>query len=199
MSTKSPNLTPNSSYLSSHSQTSEDHNYRPSVPIFIYRQLVEELQKTQLKLETLKAQNQALVAQNEALKKEVNLIFNSAQNLQAILQKKDSFVQLKTESQRKTDLKNHPQLETKPKSFPAILSKETSVKPLKKVPTPKSHRQKYTLEVDFNLSNAKDDTQKSRKIKGFWLMIMIVFLVFSCFVGSFFVAKSFLNDNNNSR
>jgi hypothetical protein len=198
MRSKSKNLSPKSSPLSSYSQTSEDNNYRPSVPIFVYRQLVEELKKTQFNLETLTAQNRALVAQNEELKKELSVIFNSAQNLQEIIDNKESLVQLKTTSALETQ-QNNLTVETDQEFSSVNLSTEIPLKPLKKIPARKSHRQKHTLEVDPNLPNSEDDAKKSGEIQGFWLMILIVFLFFSCFVGSFFVAKSFLNDNNNSR
>lgn len=59
--------------------------YAPSVPIPVYRELAAELQATKAMLESLNAQNQALVRQNALLRKEVQTIVQSAFQLQSLM------------------------------------------------------------------------------------------------------------------
>lgn len=172
--------------LSSH-LLKEGNSYRPSVPIYVYRQLVEELDKTKLNLETLKNQNQALIAQNQALKEEVATIIDSTQNLQNILENKDSLLK---------SPKNRLVTESK-KGFSKILL--TTESPLAEIPSPEVAKEEHILEVEYTDSIKPSNSGQNKQVKGWWLIILISFLIFSCFLGSFFVAKSFLKDNNNSK
>jgi cell division protein FtsB len=179
---KSPNL--------SGDRLSEAHNhYRPSVPIYVYRQLVQELEKTKVNLQTLEIQNEALRAQNEELKAEVLQILNSAQNLRYILENNP-----KNQSQLKS--KSHKIVVETEKGASTIWLATQS--PLAEVSYPTSSFDDGILEVGDGESHPQKDALKKQEIRGLWPIILLIFLILTCFLGSFLVVNSFLK-NHNSR
>jgi hypothetical protein len=61
-----------------------NNTYAPSVPISVYRQLAAELQATRVMLDSLNAQNQHLVQQNQQMRLEINKIAHSVVHLQQL-------------------------------------------------------------------------------------------------------------------
>lgn len=153
------------------------NNYRASVPISVYRQLVEELNTTKLDLENEKNRNQDLIAHNKQLEEEIVKIIVSAQNLLEINSKI-------TES--KSEVKPEP-----------ILMKTEQDSSLPEVLKQKPHTEKPILEVEDTPSYPQPDSRKNMQIKGFWLFMVIVLIILTCFMGSFFVVR-FLQKNNNN-
>jgi hypothetical protein len=158
----------------------QKNNYRPSVPIYIYRQLVKDLEVTKAELETLQSENNKLAAQNQQLKAEVTKIVTSAQNLSAILH---------------DQVKNQPPLplrrgELKVKSStPAINSKALDQ-------NSRSQTAPVRLVWEHNQSHLPKTLEPNSRLNVFWLVVAVIFMVVTCSVGSFFVAKSFLKHND---
>jgi hypothetical protein len=71
---------------SSGSATS-DGTYKPSVPMWVYRQLSQELNSTQTKLSEVEQEKERLFKQNQILVKELSAIAKSNHQLQEILNK----------------------------------------------------------------------------------------------------------------
>ncbi|MDX2216956.1 MAG: hypothetical protein SFY66_27065 [Oculatellaceae cyanobacterium bins.114] len=63
---------------------SAGNGYAPSVPITVYRELAAELQATKAMMESMTAQNQHLVRQNQLLRQEIERVVHSALTLQQI-------------------------------------------------------------------------------------------------------------------
>jgi hypothetical protein len=63
---------------------------RPSIPLFVYRELVEELQNTQARLETLEAQKKLLVRENQQFQQEIEQLMGCVQQLQAVIATRDA-------------------------------------------------------------------------------------------------------------
>jgi hypothetical protein len=172
----------------------ENNNFRPSVPIYLYRQLVKELEDTKVNLEILKSQNQALVAQNKDLQEEVANIFHSVQNLQTILNHKDSPLELDQKSKLRSAEKRIT-IKTEQGFSTILLSKDlpaTESSPLK------SDSPKHILEVDSHKSLSGENSAQNREINSLWLMIMVIFIFLTCFLGSILLVSSLLNNQNNS-
>jgi cell division protein FtsB len=171
---------------------SENNNYPPSVPIYVYRQLVKDLNQAKVNLQSLKVQNEVLRAQNEELKAEVSQILNSAQNMGYILENKACIL----EQTRKSPLKSKPYqvvAKTEKGSSPFLFATESSWpegSPLK------SPFDKQILAVKYTDSHPRKNSLKKQEIRGLWLIVLITVLILSCFVGSFFVVKSVLKDHN---
>ncbi|GAB1542063.1 hypothetical protein NUACC21_47370 [Scytonema sp. NUACC21] len=60
-------------------------SYSPSVPLSVYRDLACELQAVQAKLNTLAAQNQQLVQENQLLRQEISKAVESILHLQKVI------------------------------------------------------------------------------------------------------------------
>ena len=74
--TDTPNSTP--------TEPQEALNYRPSVPISVYRELVGELRQTQAQLNILKSQNQQL-------RQEAEKVFHSTHTLKQVVESFDPY------------------------------------------------------------------------------------------------------------
>lgn len=180
-----------STSLKTSTEESENkNNYRPSVPIYVYRQLVEELESTKKDLDTLKNQNQQLITQNQQLQEEVTKIIASAQILQDLLQPKIEISEPKSSLQPDKIV-----VETEKGSSTILLSNESS---LPEVSSKKTPVEEHILEVEYTESTTIKDLVKKGGLSGVSLILLISFLVLSCFVGSFFVAKLLVNNNNNN-
>jgi hypothetical protein len=70
--------------------SSSSNFYAPSVPLSVYRELVEELQATQARVGTLDAQNRELVKQNQQLRQEIERVIRYAQHLQEVIAAQDA-------------------------------------------------------------------------------------------------------------
>lgn len=70
--------------------SSSSNFYAPSVPLSVYRELVEELQIAQAREETLNAQNRKLVKQNQQLRQEIERVIHYAQHLQEVIAAQDA-------------------------------------------------------------------------------------------------------------
>ncbi|MGK7901440.1 MAG: hypothetical protein AB4352_08515 [Hormoscilla sp.] len=74
-----PNVTASSQVMSNGAK-----NYAPSVPISVYRELAEQMQANQKRVEFLKAENQQLTRQNQQLRQEIQKLVSSAIYLQQV-------------------------------------------------------------------------------------------------------------------
>lgn len=65
--------------------TSPANFSRPSVPLSVYRELVQELEDTQAQTEFLVTENQKLFQQNQQLRQEIETLIRYAQHLQEVI------------------------------------------------------------------------------------------------------------------
>jgi TolA-binding protein len=70
--------------------TANNSSYPPSVPLSVYRQLANELQAAQGKINQLSATNQQLSQENQLLRQEINKVVESVGNLQNSLSSPES-------------------------------------------------------------------------------------------------------------
>lgn len=74
-----------SSSSSAHQHPTNSHNYMPSVPLSVYRELALELQATQETIDALKSQNQQLARQNQHLRQEIEKVVQHVSYLQQVV------------------------------------------------------------------------------------------------------------------
>ena len=144
------------------------NSHLPSVPIYLYRQIAEDLAASKAELENLKSQNKKLVARNQQLKKEVTKIVASAQNVQEILQQ-----EIKSNTSKMNS--GTPEHNSGRKTSPLA---------------------RHILELEYKQPHSLKTSNKSSRIHVSWLIIAIIFISLTFSVGSFFVAKSLLNNND---
>jgi hypothetical protein len=171
-------------YLADHNNT-----YCASVPIFVYRQLVEELEATKLDLENEKNLNKNLIAHNKQLQEEVAKIVVSAQNLENLVQIKPKIGESKSKITPDKIL-----IKTDQGSSEILLANDSSLPEVfKQIPQTEEH----IMEVEYTESNPQANSGKNLELKGFWLFFVILIVILSCFMGSFFLVQ-FLQKNNNN-
>lgn len=183
MTSQSKNIT--AKLESNNSSDSEEllNSYRPSVPIYIYRQLVQELEETKINLEQITVKNKTLMEKNELLQQEVIKIISCSQNLQTMLEDKSQ------EKHNASDSQTNQVLITTDKGKSTILFPTES--PLAEVSS--SVNEEEILEVEYRSLNLPD--QDANDIQSFWLVVLIIFLILTCFFGSIFVANNFIKNN----
>ncbi|MBP0021067.1 MAG: hypothetical protein J7647_26380 [Cyanobacteria bacterium SBLK] len=170
-------------------------NYRPAVPISVYRELAKELQETKGELETLKQQNHQLTNENKLMRQELDKITQCVQ----------SFQQVKGRDREV----NNSQVPLNKPVIPAFPS-ETQV-PLNKPVIPASpplepafeemdSNEEYAIEVEPPSKNRRFSLlDSSGDISGWLLAIAIALMVLTAFgAGFLFVRPWLLNNNNNN-
>ncbi len=174
----SPNSTTDDSSTISHNPT----NYRASVPICIYREIVQDWETAKAELESLKDKNQQLMKQNQELRAEIAKIITSAHNLEQIGQKfqetlDNSLIQqnLHTPSQEENTSPIPPKLND---------SGDQSINP------------EYIIEVDSEY--LPSSVSKRSEINIFGLILAILFIIIGCTAASFLVAKFIIKNNHSS-
>lgn len=168
------------------------NNHVPSVPIYVYRQLVEDFNTTKIYLKQLKSENQALKAKNEVLQKELDKIIYSARNIQQIIDSNHFVSAGKSEHQFLSESENMEML-TQNNSSNQLFSKQPSQNDIKE----QKKEQEYIFEVEGAPQTPLTNKQP-KEIKSFWVVIVITLLVLSCSAGAFFLAISFIQNQNNN-
>ncbi|TAE59787.1 MAG: hypothetical protein EAZ76_07790 [Nostocales cyanobacterium] len=87
-------------------------SYSPSVPMYVYRELVAELKAVQARLDVVTGQNQKLAQENQNLRREFNQVVESCLELQRQLESSASDSQ--AHGRTKEKIKNIPKYQPKP-------------------------------------------------------------------------------------
>ncbi len=105
------------------------------MPISVYRELAAELQATQAMMDSLNAQNQQLVQQNQNLRQEVAKVLQSTENLQKVFISLDSASQVREVSSPKAV--RQPEVRPPaPTTPPVSQPRSTANFPSDELPTP---------------------------------------------------------------
>ncbi|TAF08693.1 MAG: hypothetical protein EAZ77_06660 [Nostocales cyanobacterium] len=121
-------------------------NYSPSVPVYVYRELVAELQAVQAKLDVVTNHNQKLSQENQQLRQEINKVVQSCLELQRLLE--SSAPSSQPPHRTNADLKNTPNHQGAPRvnSVAKNIHKSQGIrrnhaegKPTKKPPVKTAH------------------------------------------------------------
>jgi hypothetical protein len=160
------------------------NNYRASVPLCIYREIVQDWEATKAELESLKDKNRQLMSQNEELREEIAKILTSAHNLEQIRQK----------CQETLDFSPVPQHQ---RETPSQQENTSPIPPNLDNPGDNSVNPEYVMEVDSH-SLPSSHSSKRSEINVFGLILAIVFIILGCTAASFLVAKFIIKNNHSS-
>ncbi|PSN20435.1 hypothetical protein C7271_02140 [filamentous cyanobacterium CCP5] len=194
------------------------NSYAPSVPISVYRELAAELKSTQAKVDSLSAQNQQLVRQNQVLRQEFLQFALSAEQLKQTIESTPPVVGTSMalsqnagsprpalEHPGLVDHLNHdsrqrpaPERPSEPKEGIAglaaratrLVKTQPSGQRLK--PRPPSPEPLFT-EQRLEAPRSQKSSVNSQDMSGLWLATTILLIVISAFGAGFLIMKPLLS------
>lgn len=177
--------------------TSGSSNYRPSVPITVYRQLGAELQSTQAKLDSLKIQNQQLTQQNQQLRQEIDKLLHSAWDIQHILTSIDGSSNSKADfSELEVSHQSQPQFFQEPipssSPLPPVAASQPSYLPDSPIKAP----EQIMVEEKESKSRRPPQPESSSDVSGWLLILAIILIVLTAFSMGFLIVRPLLNDSD---
>ncbi|MBD2576282.1 hypothetical protein [Oscillatoria sp. FACHB-1406] len=149
--------------------------HRASVPISVYRELANELQAAEERLNTLKDENQQLLQQNRRLRQEATRLFVSAQQLQQLVTSSDEYGK------------------PLPVISPVRLEEPADLTPHSQSVSPEN----WVMEVEEKASYRPSAAKGSSEISG-WVLATAVGLIVLTALGLGFLAMRFVMSSKNS-
>ncbi|WP_204103356.1 MULTISPECIES: hypothetical protein [Spirulina sp. CCY15215] len=173
--------------------TEGKQNYRPAVPISVYRELAKELQTTKSELEAVKVQNHQLTNDNKLMRQELAKITQCVQAFQQVQgnanEANPSVLRLE-----KAAIADFPS-EGKPAPPPPLnspLSPEPAFEDM-------DRDEEYVIEVEEPSKNRRLSLlDSSGDISGWLLAIAIALMVLTAFSAGFLFLRPWLMNNSNS-
>ncbi len=175
------------------------------MPISVYRELAAELQATQAMMDSLNAQNQQLVQQNQNLRQEVAKVLQSTENLQKVFISLDSASQVREVSSPKAV--RQPEVRPPaPTTPPVSQPRSTANFPSDELPTPPQppepprspYRETLVIEQEERRPRPTPQSEGISEVSGWWLIVAILLIVLTAFGTGFLIVRPLLN-NNSSR
>ena len=172
-------------------------NYRPSVPITVYRQLGAELQSTQAQLNSLKVQNQQLAQQNQQLRQEIDKLLHSARDIQHILTSIDGSGNSKVDFSEPTvpHQSQSPFLEnqiSQSTPVPTVAPSQTPYLPDSSPEVP----EQIIVEVSESKPRRSPQPESSSDVSGWLLILAIILIVLTAFSMGFLIVRPLLNGDS---
>ncbi|MBC7971282.1 MAG: hypothetical protein H7Z11_14375 [Verrucomicrobia bacterium] len=163
--------------------------HSPSVPISLYREVATELKATQAKMETLTLHNQQLSQQNQQLRVEIERVVQSALQLR---QTADAHLpvnqllahQVPVSPSALQGLELHFQPPAVPTSAPGVVASETT--------EPGNTTPKSLFTEQEGKLRQPASKERSAEMGGWWLAIVICFIIVSAFGTGFFIVRPLL-------
>ncbi|MFM2063137.1 MAG: hypothetical protein RLZZ507_2807 [Cyanobacteriota bacterium] len=119
--------------------------YSPSVPVYVYRELVAELQALQAKLDVVTNHNQKLSQENQHLRQEINKVVQSCLELQKLVDSSPSSSQNTPSSPSSPTVpQNHAYVNNTPSNTPSNQTIPRANPNVKNTPNPKPKARKNT-------------------------------------------------------
>ncbi|KAB8317027.1 hypothetical protein SD81_025795 [Tolypothrix campylonemoides VB511288] len=172
--------------------------YSPSVPISVYRDLATELHTVQAKLDSLTAQNQQLVQENQLLRQEIKKAVESVLRLQKLVDSQPPKVSSHTASQAIPDDTQTKRLVTPVSAKEQVFrgrpsSTEPSPTPVfpPEMEIPSSIPEPVFIEEQEVSYYPYRESQPSQ-IKGWWLIIAILLIIVLGFSAGYLVVRPLL-------
>jgi regulator of replication initiation timing len=170
-------------------------SYSPSVPLTVYRDLASELQSVRANLNSLSAQNQKLVQENEVLRQEINRAVESILRLQKLVdsQSKVSYYQVPPPSSHEP--------------IPQVKKQVTQPSPKKQVFHPRPLA--VTNEVEIELPTPQtvyveeqepgyylqDEESEPSQLKSWWFILAILFIIVMGFGAGYLIVRPLLGQH----
>lgn len=156
--------------------------HAPSVPISLYREVAIELKATQTKMESLTQQNQHLTHQNQQLRVEIERVVQSALQLRQVA---DAHLPTPTLPASPQGLELHFQspAAAPPQGADTIAPERPELKPT---------APNLFTEQEAKLRHSSPTERRAEKMGGWWLAIIICFIVVTAFGTGFLIVRPLL-------
>lgn len=191
-----------SNSVHSNTPTGNTQVYSPSVPLSVYRDLATELQTVQGKLDTLNAQNQQVVKENQLLRQEITKAVECVSRLQKLVdsQAKINFSQASQASSDSRTQTKPPITEVGSKeqvSHPRAFYPKNFQTPVfsQKIEIPSSIPEPVFIEEQQVSYDSYRESEPLR-IKGWWLIIGILFIIALGFSAGYLVVRPLLQSHS---
>ncbi|MGB3532419.1 MAG: hypothetical protein WBA13_02770 [Microcoleaceae cyanobacterium] len=184
--------------------------YSSSVPITLYREITAELQNSKSSIDTLKAQNQQLLQQNQQLRRELNTVIQATVQLQSAVNSAQQLNFNESSISAVSANVSQPPRETSIK-IPKILSAPSTSAQVEPIPQPSQPTQE---EMSVSLPNTKrpisskiseelfteqtegylkpsKSTQRP-ELNGWWLIVSILLIIFAAFGLGYWIVRPIL-------
>lgn len=173
-----------------HSRQTTNNPYRPSVPISVYRELAAELQATQTMLDSLNAQNQQLVQQNQLLRQEVEKAVHSAIYMQQVVA---SLKPVRFGETSSTYPEEYREFNQASHSLAVRRQGQTAAITPLEAPTPLAFSEKLYTEQQEPRNRRPAPPESTSEVSGLWLAVAIVAIVLTAFGTGFLIVRPLLN------
>ncbi|XHX80353.1 MAG: hypothetical protein RBJ76_10615 [Stenomitos frigidus ULC029] len=160
--------------------------HSPSVPISLYREVATELKATQVKMESLNQQNQQLTHQNQQLRLEIERVVQSALQLRQVADAHLPTSTLPASSSSLQGLELHFQTPPAAPSHNADAIAPDQLDP--RAAAPKS----LFTEQEAKPRHGSKTERNAEKMGGWWLAIVICFIVVTAFGTGFLIVRPLL-------
>ncbi|KAF3887608.1 MULTISPECIES: hypothetical protein [Nostocales] len=169
-------------------------SYSPSVPLSVYRDLTSELHAVRANLDSLSAQNQQLVQENELLRQEISKAVESILHLQKLVdsQPKVSYYQAPPPSSHdskphaKRQMAQHNAKKQVVRPRPLVVTNEVEVD----IPTPQSV---YVEEQEA--SYYLQDEPEPSQLNSWWFIVAILFIIVMGFGAGYLIVRPLLGQH----
>ncbi len=197
--------------VSNQTPVATQSGYSPSVPITLYREITAELQNSKSSINSLKAQNQQLLQQNQQLRRELNHVIQASVKLQAAVNSAQK-LNLAEGSISAISANMSQSSEEQSIKVPTILSAPSSVKsepiPQPSQPThndvsvslpntrepisPEMSEQLFTEQTEGYLRPNANANSKRPELNGWWLIVSILLIIFAAFGAGYWIVRPIL-------
>lgn len=194
----------NSYSASSNSTIPLSRHAHPSVPMYVYREIVEQLQATQAQLSAIQTNNQQLAYHNQKLQQEVEILMQSAYKVQQLAHQE--IITPQTEKVRKKQSNSHhrSQVRLYPHNQQASRNSHIShshqtnkVKPIWQAKSLHSAvKEPQIVTVKYAPQHSSKQQKSSQEMNGWFLAIAIMIIVMTAFTSGFLLVRPLLNNND---
>lgn len=169
-------------------------NYRPAVPISVYRELAKELQTTKGELEAVKQQNHQLTHENKLMRQELDKITQCVQTFQQVQEEaRDSDRSAAALDRVAVPARSGEARSSSAQPIPVSPPLEPAFEEM-------DRNEEYAIEIEEPSKNQRFSLlDSSGDISGWLLAIAIALMVLTAFgAGFLFVRPWLLNNGNNN-
>ena len=176
----------------------------PSVPISVYREIVEQLQATQAQLSAMKTNNQHLIYRNQQLQQEVERLMKSAYKVQQLANYEIVDPQTEKVTRKQVNQNNKSQVrlpsptQQSRNNHQALHSNQAAkVKPIWQAKSlHSSPKKRQIVTVKYAPQHPSRQQKSSQEMNGWFLAIAIIIIILTAFTSGFLLVRPLLNNNS---
>ena len=160
----------------------------PSVPISVYREIIEQLQATQAKLSAMEANNQQL-------QQEVASLMRSAYRVQQLTQNEVRVASVSQTARKKISYQNPSHLPLQAKHQDSTKTPAAKIKPIWQAKSWDSSPKPKIVAVKYATQHGSGQKKNAQEMNGWFLAIAILVIILTAFTSGFLLVRPLLNNS----